>query len=397
MKMNAEQHLLRARNQLMRFPGTQFLSGILLLGETRFRDDIPTAATDGYNEYYGPAFVLRMAEEDPRYVTYAVLHENLHKALRHMVTWQHLNKIDATRANMAADYVINIIIDDVDPSHTITLRHENWLFDEQYRGMDTGQIFEKLGQDPPEEGGKPGEPGEGQPSPGKPSPGPLDGHMWEEALTAEQVQEIDGVLRQGSILAGKLGGKSARDFGLIPEPTVDWREQFRDFWSSTVVGRDASSWRKLNRRWLAQDIVMPAPIAEAVGPVLIAIDTSGSINGEILNAFVAEVVSLLEQTTPEKVSLLYWDTEIAGEESYEPGQYAMLASTTKPKGGGGTSVGCVKEWLDRQPAPYDVVVLLSDGYIGDAWPSFGIPTLWAMTTGIVAEHASTIRINMGQI
>lgn len=48
---------------------------------------------------------------------FVIRHENLHKAFRHMATWdKNLWKQDARLANMACDYVINLMIYDTDPA-----------------------------------------------------------------------------------------------------------------------------------------------------------------------------------------------------------------------------------------------------------------------------------------
>ena len=65
----------------------------------------------------------------------------------------------------------------------------------------------------------------------------------------------------------------------------DWREALREFISAHTRGTSEYTWRRLNRRHLANDIYMPTPINESVGEVIVAIDTSGSISGPILTAF----------------------------------------------------------------------------------------------------------------
>ena len=40
---------------------------------------------------------------------------------------------------------------------------------------------------------------------------------------------------------------------------------------------------------------------------------------------------------------------------------------------------------------HECLVVLSDGYV-DEFPMFNIPTLWAMTSHVVATHGRTIRI-----
>ena len=382
MKLTTQQRIHRAHNQLMRSPIFAGLSGVIAYGDVRIEDTLPTAATDGKNVIYNPEFVEKLDEKE---LTFIVVHENLHKAYRHLTTWAHLWKENAQLANMAADYCINWQIKNMDPKCEITRMPEDGLYDEKFANMDTQTIFNLLKQNPPE------------PQSGDGHGQPLDEHLWEQAqgmseAEKQQVNEaIDSALRQGELLAGKLKGSSMRELGVLPDPEVDWREQLRDFVSSLANGRDMSTWRRPNRRHLYQNVYMPSAISETVGPIVIGVDTSGSISNDDVGAFLVEIASLCNQVTPESVDLLYWDTAVANEEHYEQGQYEMLIGSTKPAGGGGTSPQCVKKWIDKQMIKPEIVLMLSDGYVDD-WPDFGVPTLWGMTSNIKAPNAVTIRI-----
>jgi len=162
--------------------------------------------------------------------------------------------------------------------------------------------------------------------------------------------------------------------------------------TTVSAGRDSSTWSRPNRRWLAQDMYMPSPYSESVGPVVIGIDTSGSISPRDIAGFLAEIGSITQHVPPERIHLLYWDTKIAREETYMPGEYASLAQSTKPAGGGGTDPTCVKEFVQRMHTKPEFVLMLSDGYIFGDWPNFNAPTMWAMTSDVTAHNATTIRI-----
>jgi predicted metal-dependent peptidase len=206
-------------------------------------------------------------------------------------------------------------------------------------------------------------------------------------------QAVDRAIRQGEMLAGKMGGNSPRDIGAIPEPKVNWREQLRDFVSSVTSGRDSTTWRRPNRRWLAQDMYMPSPYSEAVGPMVVGVDTSGSIDQQQINEFLAEIKSITEVTPPERIHLLYWDTDIAAEETYEQGSYASLTDSTKPAGGGGTDPSCVERYVRDMSTKPEIVLMLSDGYIFGDFPDFNVPTIWGMTTDKTAPNATNIKLS----
>jgi predicted metal-dependent peptidase len=90
---------------------------------------------------------------------------------------------------------------------------------------------------------------------------------------------------------------------------------------------------------------------------------------------------------------LYWDTEVAGQELYEQGDYASLTQSTKPAGGGGTDPSCVQKYVRDLSAAPEMVLMLSDGYIFGDFPDFGVPTIWGMTSDMKAPNATNIKLN----
>ena len=325
-----------------------------------------------------------------------VLHENLHKAFRHLVTWRNLYKENAQKANMACDYVINLMIYDSDPDGKDVKLPEGGLLDEQYRGMNAKQVYDllkgKCGGDKPN-----GDEGGGDKRSDGDGPQGFDDHDWDNAsdtpsdVEEKWAKEVDQALRQGAILAGKMKGNIDRNIKDLLAPKVDWREALRDFVTSFCNDKDLSTWRKPNRRWVAQDVYLPSVIGETVGPLVVAIDTSGSIDGDVLSEFLSEVVSICSTVTPERIDLLYWDTRVAGHEKYEQGGFEGLMQSTKPRGGGGTDVRSVFQYVKQKALKPEAVVVLTDGYT--PWPdAVDVPTLFAINTDIVAPVGKTVRV-----
>jgi predicted metal-dependent peptidase len=179
----------------------------------------------------------------------------------------------------------------------------------------------------------------------------FDAHDWEGAqdMSAEEQRElardIDEAVRQGALIASKLGSGGVRNLEDLLQPQVDWREVLREFVQNTCAGSDYSTWKRPNRRYMGAGIYMPSGVSDKVGELVIAIDTSGSIGGKELTAFLSEVTSICETVNPDKVRLLYWDTAVCREEVYETNDMEGLVKSTKPAGGGGTDVECVPEYM----------------------------------------------------
>jgi predicted metal-dependent peptidase len=392
-KLTAEQRVQRAHVWLMGNPEYVLYSGIMMMGNTTVDEDVPTACTNGKDTKYGKAFVEKLNDPELRGL---ILHENLHKAFRHLTVWGSLYHKNPMLANMACDYVINLMIKDSDPNGEKVRLPEGGLVDEKYRGMDAQTVFYLLKDEQDKNGGNGNGKGDGD-TDGN-GGGGFDEHDWEGAqeLSKEEkdalASEIDQALRQGAILAGKMKGKIAREVAEQLEAKIDWRDALRDFVSSMCVEKDFSSYRRPNRRWINEDVYLPSMEGEALGDIVVGIDTSGSIGVNELGQFLGELVSICNAVNPTKVHLLYWDTQVAGHEQYERGSYEGLVNSTKPAGGGGTDPSCVPEYIKEHKLKVECVVMLTDGYVG-AWGKWDDPVLWGITSkGITADVGTSIYV-----
>ena len=402
--MDEERKLKKAKISLMRDPRFALWQGIMMVGKTVVSDNVPTAATNGRDEIYGRKFIKELSDAELNFV---VLHESLHKAYRHLTTWKKLHDEDHRLANAACDYVINLKLRDMDPSgRTLAFPKfktgklagkEMGLIDERFRGMNTKQVFDILKQEMKYGGGGGG--GDDNCQDG------FDEHDWDSAkdMTEEEKRElsrdIDQALRQGQMAAAKIAGKNAggidRELQDLLEPKLDWREVLREFVKSTCYAKDASSWRKVNRRYLSTGMYMPTLIGEKVGHLVVAVDTSGSIGAAELADFLSEVKGIAEEVNPDKVDLIYWDAKVAGHEEYELGTVESIIQSTKPRGGGGTAPSCVSQYLKEKAIVPECIVVLTDGYVGGDWGSdWEAPLLWVITQNstVVADHGKTIHM-----
>ncbi len=396
--MSEERRVQKAKVSLMRDPKFALLSGILMVGRTRVDDKTRTAKTNGRDDTFGREFVKGLKDQELNFV---VAHEAGHKMYRHLTTWRKLYDENPGLANSACDYVINLMLKDLDPQER-TIRMPVWpdgpmkgkpmgLIDERFRGMNTKQIYDILKQEQGEGGG-----GDG-----------FDEHDWDDYVNGlsddekkQLAREIDQAIRQGQIAHAKVAGKGAggldRSIQELLEPKIDWREVLREFVKSMCRAKDTSSWRRVNRRFLSTGTYMPSMIGERVGHLVIGIDTSGSIGDKELAEFLGEVKGIAEEVNPEKVDLLYWDSEVAAHEEYGEADVSNIVSSTKPAGGGGTSPSCVSEYLKEKKIEPECVIMLTDGYVGSDWGNdWPSPLLWVLVGGNtdIAPNGKTIHVN----
>jgi predicted metal-dependent peptidase len=373
-KLSPEQRVQKAVIDIMANPKYTALAGVLMIGSRRVEPDAskcPTAYTNGKDEVYGADFIADMNDRQLRFL---ILHEVYHKLYRHLTTWQHLYKEDAQLANKACDYVINVklVDDNTDGFATMDGPLKVGCFDTKYRGWDSAQVYNDLkqqAQQNPQGGGQ----GEG-----------FDEHGWADAqdMTAEEqrdlAREIDEAIRQGALMAGKTGNGADRDMVDLLQPQVDWRAVLRDFVQTTCQGSDYSTWKKPNRRYLSAGVYLPSGISEQIGEIVVAIDTSGSIGGPQLGAFLAEIKSVADTVHPEAIRLLYWDTSVCGDERYVGDEADNIVQSTKPKGGGGTDVRCVPQYIQDKQIKAQAVIVLTDGYLYGGWGEWQHPVLWTI-------------------
>ena len=361
-----------------------------------------TAWVDGHTLGFNPTFI----QELPNHATATALfaHEVAHCVLGH--PWRRDGRAD-DKWNEACDRAINPMLRDakfhlpegcifeLDPSHHG--KSAEWIFNRlptsptgttgapQPNGNGKPEAGDDDGTEQPPSGGSDGgngnEDGQGEGTPDANNPPSFGG----EVRDAPATQDDDGdaptedvwkqAVQQAASLAqgqGKLPGGLARLAERAAQARVDWRSVLRRFIQE--VAHSDYSWTQPNRRYLAQGIYLPALYNREMGPLLVAIDTSGSIDNTLLEQFGAELRAVVDELQPRSVHVMYCDTKIQYEETFDRHEPVEL----HPRGGGGTDfrpVFAALDGLEEQPC---CVVYLTDlcGTFPPAEASAGLPVLW---------------------
>lgn len=385
--MNVADRIKKAHIAIMQHKEFCAYSGILACGKVEISTRVPTAATNGWDVIYNPDFVEKVMPTDPK-LRLLVLHEAMHKAYRHMTVWKYLSKMNPRLANIAMDHFVNLSLMDTDAgSGFLEMPADGIQPTPKYRGWSVLQIYTDLEQeDDPEQPDGPGRFDEHD----------FDGPDDEAPSEQEMENEIGRALRQGEMIRKQRSKGGAGDsdglFGDLLSPKVDWRKALRDFITETCSGRDESSWSRPNRRFLADDVYMPTMLGVTLRELVVGFDTSGSIfGGNEMTRFVSEISTIIEQVKPSKVHVIYWDTGIAGHQTFEDGQFAV--QNLKIKGGGGTDGAVLFKYLRKQKIKPDAIVQFTDGYVG-SWGNTDVPTLWVITSDIKAPWGTTIQLEV---
>jgi predicted metal-dependent peptidase len=393
-KMTLTQRVQAANIDCMRHDKFGLLSSVICMGKSEVTNAMPTAATNGKDKFYGAEFITDMTRKQLRYL---VLHENFHCALKHCSNYAEADRINPRVANMAMDYVVNGLIEEMDPELKFVERPTKVapLVDPKYAGWSFPQVFNDLMKDA-KKGGKGEGKGDGQGN-GKPT---LDEHMPDPCKTDKEreqlARDIDDALRQGELLVRKRAGNGAggRDvFGLAAERQTDYLSAMREWITAVCQGDDQSRFCPPNKRLLPLGFIMPSHFSESVGELIVAADTSGSM-GPIYPVLFGEVARVCQQVRPERVRIIWWDSAVCGEQVFAPHEYDQIGSLLKPSGGGGTVPTAVVEHIVDQRIQAKGILWLTDGYLYCDTPPTPMPSLWGVVDNdsFTASHGKTLHI-----
>jgi predicted metal-dependent peptidase len=327
---------------------------------------VSTLAVDGKHIMYNPDFVLTLT---PKLTQSAFIHEIMHCVCEHMLR---RNGREPRRFNMAADYVVNLVLKD-----SGFLIGPDWLIDEKYRDMSTEHIYDLLKPKDVEDSEPFDEVLEGAASAGEAAEMALD---WQVSV-------------QSAIQAAKMYGKlpkgMARFIEELEEPQVPWQQVLQQFVTQTT--RNDYSWSRPSKRMIAHGFHMPSLYSESMGAMVAGIDTSGSIDGPTLTAFASEITAAFNAAHPEKLYNIYCDAEVAHVDEVDGGDElpAFVGH-----GGGGTDLREIFNWVADNDVKPAALIMLTDGYTPFPSEAPDYPVLWCMTTSVVPPFGETVRIKV---
>jgi predicted metal-dependent peptidase len=217
----------------------------------------------------------------------------------------------------------------------------------------------------------------------------------------KHAQSVEDAARQGRMVVEKMAGRgrggAALD-GVVQERQTNWRDAMREFVASVIDGDEQSRMCPPNKRLQPLGFLMPSHFSETTGELVIACDTSGSM-GAVYPVVFGEVARIVQTCTPESVRLLWWDTEVCGEQVFKPHEYASIARALKPAGGGGTSPGAVVTYMEKHHITPKAVVWLTDGYLDGSVRDPGCPQLWGIVDNerFMPPKGKVVRISSARL
>ena len=344
----------------------------------KYGDEVPTAGMSATGQMIlNPAWVEPLTVKN---IMFLMAHEALHYMLSHALRRKHR---DFRAWNVACDKVINDTLIDAGVGDFIdggiTLDNgrsyaSEELYDESDDDMGSGGIGQDVGDATDEDG---------------------------QALDDSQVHALEAQAKIDTIQSAK----AAQSSGKLPESikrlvddminvVTPWHEKLERYMHAKV--RDGYSWNRPNRRFVGQGMYLPGyDYIPRMGEVVVAVDTSGSLNSKDLSHFTAHINRIMETCLPEKVTVIYCDYDIGGIREYTPDE---LPITLEPVGGGGTSFRPVFDWLDSYAGEVECLVYFTDGWGDqDDLDEPAIDTVWVTTDKDTFPFGEVITFNMEQL
>jgi len=322
-------------------------------------DAVPTMATNGKYVKYNPTFVEGMSPDEVKFV---LCHEVGHCMFQHM-----FRRGDRSLKgwNVAGDYVINNLLHD----ERVGRMPEGGLHNPalvQAGGGTTEGVYDLL-----PEGDKDGGDFGGT------SIDLCEDAGGSEADVAEAEAQVKVMVAQAAQAAKMCGNMSAglqRFVDAALKPKVDWKDVLRRFVSAKA--KIEYTFARPKRRFIADDLYLPSLSGNSMGPIVVAVDCSGSIGPAELNEFAAEVKGIFEDVRPSETHVVYFDSEVSHHDKFEQDDDLHIEA----HGGGGTAFSPIFRFVDTLDVEPVCCVVLTDLYCSDFGDPTPYPTLW-VTTG----------------
>ncbi len=360
--MSTEKLLLKAKSQLtVKHPYFGMLASRL---KHESSESVRSYASNGVKFLYNPEFISRCNIDEVMFIlTNCVMHHILshqqRKLNRKGSLWQ-----------LATDYAIN------------NLLHQNGLhvplganYNEEYKDMFAEEIYELLKTDyfgNVDEAYEEEKESNTQQRETKPFANtdeiedeldPTTESEWDYAASISK----DLALRKSVMPSGfdRLAKK-------VKANDIDWRFELYNAINRHM--RNNYAFMPPNKKHLYRGFCLPSLTSDTLS-LTVAVDTSGSINDELLGAFMEEFKNIMQNFPAVKIELIIADAKVHAHYTFAGGEKMDFAL----KGGGGTDYRPVFDYIEANLPMNTMLLYFTDG---DGWfpkypPNYEV--LWALS------------------
>lgn len=349
--MSSEQLLLKAKSLLtVKYPYFGMLASRL---NHEPSDTLSGYASNGVRFLYNADFLERRSVEEVMFIlTNCVMHHVLSHQQRRLnrkgKLWQ-----------LATDYAIN------------TLLFKSGLaipaganYNKEYEGMYAEEIYDALKEEHFGDGGDafgdsgdkaPQEPMTGEEGDDSQSFGSIDGIadeldtqdelQWQYAASiAQEVAQRKGAMPLG---LARLGKK-------VKPADVDWKFELYNAVNRHM--RNNYAFMPPNKKHIHRGIALPSLTSDTLS-LCVAIDTSGSIDDQLLGAFMEEFKTIMQNFPSVKIELIIADAKVHAHHTFQGGERMDFAL----KGGGGTDYRPTFDYVEANLPMTTMLLYFTDG------------------------------------
>lgn len=325
-----------------------FFASAALKMEYEEDNSIETGCTNGICIRYNTDFFTQMgAEERKGFIAHEILHvismHHLRRGDRDMDTW-----------NIACDYAINPLLKE----SGITVPSGGW-YNPRFVGMSAEEIYKLLPKEDNKGGKKFGDVEDPPPD-----------------VDKKEMEQVAKQMGLDAYNAGKQAGNVSK--GLkeliadIVEPKHNWKEILNRFCSEVV--KNDYTWTRPNPRYIPSGLYLPVLESKQISGIVFAIDTSGSIDTELLKEMINEIKDAMANFTIE-VTVIHCDDRVQKVEELTQDDDIM------PVGRGGTAFQPVFNYVNKELEETKAIVYFTDGDAFDRYKEPDCPVLWAVYNG----------------
>lgn len=385
-----EDKIIKARVELLIYH--PFFSSIILtlplIDGTKL--GIETMGTDGRALYYCPKFIEELSHKE---LVFVLAHEAMHIVYQHMHPVR--RKENHIVHNMATDYNLNYTL-----AHrtgkTVGEHPEKILLDEKYSDeLTSDEIYDKLLEDDPKLDNMhchiDFDPDTGEATITTASGKVIKTDKIKPLGPGDAAKEKQRLKNIATRAASSCDSQYIK--GIIKdllEPKVDWRQYLANQVASQI--KDDYTFSRPSRKCQGTSYILPSLNNGEHVEVHLAIDTSGSINQEMLREFLSEVNGIVDCYRSYKITIMCFDTEIHSLKSYDNNR-PLDVTEYEVAGGGGTDFEVVFDKLKELGEVPGQLVFFTDGYPCGSWGDEGYcSTLFLVSGNAKSPFGVTINI-----
>ena len=179
-------------------------------------------------------------------------------------------------------------------------------------------------------------------------------------------------------MRGAMPGGVARAIKDLLNPEIPWQEILRQFLRDQA--KDDFSWRKPSMAGIANGMLLPGMRSDRMGEIVVAIDTSGSVDDTLLKSFLSEIAAIHAELRPSRLIVMDCDSSIHNIAEFSPEDPFDFT----PQGGGGTSFEPAFDHIEANNVLPTVLIYFTDlmGTFPSEPPPY--PVLWLDYAGYTA-------------